>query len=58
MRNQMTLEAKTEAGRDILELMMAWGKIEAAAKSQFPSASKEESYEICKSAMNYALASK
>ena len=41
--------------QDIAEMMAGWNKIEAAAKAQFPKASKAELYEICKSAMNHAL---
>ena len=41
--------------RDIVEMMAGWNTIEAAAKLQFPNATKEELYEICKGAMNHAL---
>jgi hypothetical protein len=40
---------------DIAELMRGWNTIEAAAKAQFPNASKAELYEICKGAMNKTL---
>ena len=39
----------------IKEAMRGWNVIEAAAKKQFPAASKDELYEICKGAMNHAL---
>jgi hypothetical protein len=39
----------------IREMMQAWNKIMAAAKSQFPSASEEELFRIASSAMNHAL---
>jgi hypothetical protein len=37
------------------EMMSGWNTIEAKAKTQFPNATKEELYQICKDAMNYAL---
>jgi hypothetical protein len=37
------------------EMMNGWNTIEAKAKAQFPNATKEELYQICKDAMNYAL---
>ena len=40
---------------DLAEMMAGWNKIESAAKAQFPNATKEELYEITKSAMNHAL---
>ena len=40
---------------DIAEMMAGWNKIEAAAKAQFPAASKEELFLICKGAMSHAL---
>ena len=40
---------------DLKEMMAGWNKIEAAAKKQFPCASKEELYQIAKGAMNHAL---
>lgn len=42
----------------IMELMLGWNTIEAEAKRQFPNASKEELYQICKGAMNHALGRK
>ena len=39
----------------LVEMMAAWNKIEAKAKIEFPNATSEELYQICKSAMNYAL---
>lgn len=39
----------------IKEMLTAWTKIESKAKQQFPTASSEELYQICKSAMNHAL---
>ena len=40
---------------DLKEMMEGWNKIEAAAKQQFPNATKAELYEICKGAMNHAI---
>jgi len=40
---------------DIKEMMSAWGIIEQEAKKQFPDATKDELYDICKSAMYHAL---
>ena len=37
------------------EAMQGWNTIEAAARSEFPNATPEELYQICKSAMNKAL---
>ena len=37
------------------EMMAGWNKIEAAAKKQFPNATSEQLYQICKDAMNHAL---
>lgn len=42
----------------IKEMMAGWMKIEAEAKKQFPNATAEELYQICKSAMNHALSAK
>ena len=39
----------------IKEMMAAWNTIEAKAKKQFPAATKEELYEICKGAMSHAI---
>lgn len=39
----------------IAELMNAWNKIETAAKAQFPNASRDEFYQICKGAMDHAI---
>lgn len=39
----------------IKEMLVAWNTIEAAARIQFPNASEEELYQICKSAMKHAL---
>lgn len=41
--------------QDIKTAMDGWEKIEAAAKSEFPNASKEEIYQLTKSAMMKAL---
>jgi len=41
--------------QDLATLMAGWNTIEAAAKAQFPKASKDELYNICKGAMNHAL---
>ncbi len=49
--NYTTLDA-------LKEMMAGWNKIEAKAKAEFPNATKEELYNICKDAMNYALQSK
>ena len=46
---------KAETVKAIATLMSGWNKIEAAARIQFPRASKNELYEICKGAMNHAL---
>jgi histone H3/H4 len=43
------------AAKDILEMMNAWNKIQAAAREQFPNASEEEIYQITKDAMRHAL---
>ncbi len=40
---------------DIKTLMEGWNKIESAAKAQFPKATKEELYQICKGAMDRAM---
>jgi hypothetical protein len=37
------------------EMMNGWNAIEAKAKLQFPNATPDELYAICKSAMEYAL---
>jgi hypothetical protein len=47
--------SKATTVSDIAEMMAGWNKIEAAAKVQFPAASKEELFLICKGAMNHAL---
>lgn len=39
----------------IKEAMQGWNTIEAAARKEFPNATPEELYQICKSAMNHAL---
>ena len=49
--NYTTLDA-------LKEMMAGWNKIEAAAKIQFPNATSEELYQICKDAMNHALKGK
>jgi len=49
------MSKNTTAAQDIASLMAGWNKIEAAAKVQFPNASKEELYQICKGAMKHAL---
>jgi hypothetical protein len=41
--------------QDLAAIMAGWNKIEAAAKAQFPNASKEELQRICACAMNHAL---
>ena len=46
---------KDDLAQVMSELMAGWNKIESAAKEQFPNATKEELYEITKSAMCYAL---
>jgi hypothetical protein len=44
---------------DALKKMMnGWNTIEAKAKAQFPNATKDELYQICKDAMNFALSQK
>jgi hypothetical protein len=56
--NETTLNTKGEtmtAATAIKEMMTVWATIEAAAKKQFPKASKDELYAICKSAMNHQL---
>jgi hypothetical protein len=40
------------------EMMAGWNAIETKAKAQFPNATKEELYQICKDAMNFALSQK
>lgn len=35
--------------------MAGWNTIEAKAKQQFPNATQEELYQICKDAMKHAL---
>jgi len=45
----------TSFASDMAELMAGWNKIEAAAKAQFPKASEEELYQICKGAMAHAI---
>ena len=51
----MKNNTNSEIAKDIATLMAGWNTIEAAAKAQFPKASKDELYEICKGAMNHAL---
>jgi hypothetical protein len=53
----VTKQTKTNRtfAQDMAEMMQGWNKIEAAAKKQFPNATKEELFQICKSAMNHAL---
>lgn len=41
--------------QDIQEMMAAWDTIMKAAKAQFPDASEELLYVLCKGAMNHAL---
>lgn len=53
--NNSTSNSKTTLAADLAEMMAGWNKIEAAAKAQFPNATKEELYEITKGAMNHAL---
>jgi len=55
MTTNNSTSSNKQIAADIAELMAGWNKIEAAAKAQFPKASKEELYEICKGAMNHAL---
>ena len=45
----------TTLAQDLKEMMNGWNTIETAAKKQFPNATKEELYEICKGAMNHAI---
>jgi hypothetical protein len=45
----------TTLATDLKEMMQGWNTIEAAAKKQFPNATKEELYEICKDAMDHAI---
>ena len=37
------------------EMMAGWNTIEAAARKQFPNASKDELFKICSDAMKHAL---
>lgn len=53
--NWATVEAKTEAGRDVLELMDGWNTVHAAAKREFPNASAEEQQRIAQGVMTHAL---
>lgn len=43
------------AAADIKEMMTAWNVIQKAAEQKFPEATKEELYQIVKSAMQHAL---
>jgi hypothetical protein len=52
MKNEI---AKTAAGKDIQEMMTAWTKIEAAIAINFPGATEEKKYQLCKEAMKAAL---
>jgi hypothetical protein len=45
----------TTLAQDLKTAMAGWHKIEAAAKKQFPKATKEEIYQITKRAMLAAL---
>ena len=45
----------TTLAQDLKTAMDGWNKIEAAAKQQFPKATKEEIYQITKRAMLAAL---
>lgn len=40
---------------DLREMMAAWATIEAAARREFPNASADELYQICRGAMDHAL---
>lgn len=53
--NTQTHQATHTPVSEIAELMIGWNVIESTAKRQFPHASAEELYLICKSAMNSAL---
>ena len=41
--------------QDLKEMMSGWSAIVAAARAQFPNASKEEIYQIAKGAMQHTL---
>lgn len=47
-------ETDTTAGM-LSKLMKGWEVIEQKAKRDFPKATSEELYQICKEAMSYAL---
>jgi hypothetical protein len=46
---------QTTFAQNLEEMMNNWNKIERAAHQQFPGATAEELYEICKAAMNRSL---
>jgi len=47
--------AKTAAGKDLQEMMAAWTKIESVIARDFPGATEEKKYQLCKDAMETAL---
>ena len=56
MAQSKSISGKQYTVVDALKEMYAgWKVIEAKAKAQFPNATEEELYQICKGAMNHAL---
>lgn len=50
-----TTQSQPTFADDFRSMLNGWTKIEAAARTQFPQATEEQLYEICKGAMRRAL---
>ena len=50
------IEAKTELGKALSDLLFAFQTTEAAARKKFPNANDEEIYQIVEGAAKYGMA--